>query len=648
MALIRFLLVILCVTMPLLFFSRAAVGEAGVSYGRVATDLPQDQASVVNLLNQNGITMVRIYDASPQVLTSLANTGIKVMVMMPNEKLEAAADDPNFAAQWVQSNVKAYYPATQIHGVAVGNEVFDSAQGLTQKLVPAMTHVQTALANLGLADAVKVSTPVAFDALTNTYPPSAGRFTDNLVPVMKSMLDLLQRTGSYLTLNVYPFFAYYNSLSTADKISLDYALGNTNAGVRDDVTGNNYQSLLDAMVDSAYYAMDDLGFPSMRLVITESGWPSKGHPKGGKPPRSGRRLLDGDQDSAASIANAQAYNNNLINRVLSGRTGTPHRPNADMDVYIFALFNENSKGSSDDTEANFGLFYPNEQKVYAFSFQGSGGPPGAGTPTPPSWCVANNAVGDARLQAALDYACGHGADCSALQPGGSCFEPNTKLAHASYAFNSYYQRNGRAAGACDFDGAASIVYQEPANTCSSEKPSWCAANAAVGDARLQAALDYACGNGADCSAIQPGGSCFQPNTVFAHASYAVNDYYQRKNRASGTCDFSGAASVVYQQPSGTCTATAAAASWCVAKAGVGDAQLQAALDYACGNGADCSAIQAGGACFQPDTKAAHASYAFNSYYQNKGQASGTCDFSGAASIVYQQPKIGNCVLPSNG
>jgi exo-beta-1,3-glucanase (GH17 family) len=445
----------------------ADAGEVGVSYGRLGNDLP-DTASVVKLLWKSGITTVRLYDANPVVLRALANTGIKVVVMLPNADLASAAADPSSALRWVLRNVAAHYPATRIHGVAVGNEVFEEARGLTRQLVPAMANVHAALVKLRLDEAVKVSTPIAFTALEASWPPSSGRFRRDIArPVMKPMLDFLERTGSYLTINAYPFFAY---LEHPDKISLDYALGSSMAGVRDPVTGLVYHSLLDAQLDATYFAMEKLG-PSAsvrhegnssslgrtrgRTYVSESGWASGGRR------RPGRRLeAAGDgataAPSAATIANAKAYNNYLINRVLSGDTGTPYRPDADMDVYIFALFNENQKGwGSDDIERHFGLFRPNQTKVYEFDFHGG---------ALPSWCVANAGVGDARLQAALDYACGHGADCGAIQPGAPCFEPNTAAAHASHAFNSYYQRNGRARAACDFGGAASVVYHQPSES----------------------------------------------------------------------------------------------------------------------------------------------------------------------------------------
>ena len=80
------------------------------------------------------------------------------------------------------------------------------------------------------------------------------------------------------------------------------------------------------------------------------------------------------------------------------------------------------------------------------------------------WCVARSGASEAALQAALDYACGAGsADCQPVQPSGLCYLPNTLAAHASYAFNSFYQRSRAAHGACDFAGAATVSITDPSN-----------------------------------------------------------------------------------------------------------------------------------------------------------------------------------------
>jgi hypothetical protein len=83
----------------------------------------------------------------------------------------------------------------------------------------------------------------------------------------------------------------------------------------------------------------------------------------------------------------------------------------------------------------------------------------------------------------------------------------------------------------------------------------------------------------------------------------------------------------------------------VCKDGVGDQNLQKAIDYACGAGADCTQIQQNGPCFQPNTIKDHCNYAVNSYFQKKGQAQGSCDFSGSA-VTSPTPPPSKCPLIS--
>ena len=38
-----------------------------------------------------------------------------------------------------------------------------------------------------------------------------------------------------------------------------------------------YMNLFDAMVDSFYFAMEDMGHPNIPIVVSTARWPSKGN-----------------------------------------------------------------------------------------------------------------------------------------------------------------------------------------------------------------------------------------------------------------------------------------------------------------------------------------------------------------------------------
>ncbi|KAM5576776.1 formin-like protein 13 [Rosa sericea] len=78
------------------------------------------------------------------------------------------------------------------------------------------------------------------------------------------------------------------------------------------------------------------------------------------------------------------------------------------------------------------------------------------------WCVAKPTVPADTLQEAVDYACGAGgADCQEIMPNGNCYYPESVVAHASYAFNSYWQKNKRNGGTCSFGGTAMLINSDP-------------------------------------------------------------------------------------------------------------------------------------------------------------------------------------------
>jgi len=343
----------LALGLAVLLVSVSAQQKFGINYGQIANDLP-DPTRVAGLLQSMNVNKVKLYDADPRVLTAFANTGVEFIIAVGNENLQTMAASPAAARQWVATHVQPYIPATRITCVTVGNEVFFSNDTvMMSSLLPAMKAVYAALGDLGLGSQVTVSSAHSVNVLATSFPPSSGAFREDLAEYIQPILDFHGQTGSPFLINAYPFFAYK---ANPGSVSLPYVLFEPNPGVRDPNTNLSYDNMLYAQIDAVYAAMKAMGHTDVGVRISETGWPSKGD----------------DDETGATVQNAAAYNGNLMQRIAMNQ-GTPLKPNVPIDVYVFALFNEDMKPGP-ASERNYGLFYPNGSPVYAINAgSGSGG-----------------------------------------------------------------------------------------------------------------------------------------------------------------------------------------------------------------------------------------------------------------------------------
>lgn len=79
----------------------------GVNWGTLSSHkLPP--SVVVDLMRENKIGKVKLFDADPEVLWALRGSGIEVMVGIPNDLLAALASSIAASDQWVGQNVSRY------------------------------------------------------------------------------------------------------------------------------------------------------------------------------------------------------------------------------------------------------------------------------------------------------------------------------------------------------------------------------------------------------------------------------------------------------------------------------------------------------------------------------------------------------------
>ncbi|KZV57726.1 glucan endo-1,3-beta-glucosidase 4 [Dorcoceras hygrometricum] len=312
----------------------------GINIGTGVSNLPS-ATDIVAILRAQKLTHVRLFYADSHMLKALSNTGIEVMVSVTNEEVLGLGESPSAAAAWINKNVAAYVPSTNITAISVGSEVLTSIPNAAPILVPAMNSLYKALVASNLNHVVKVSTPHSMDIIPRAFPPSTATFNTTWNSTIFQLLQFLKNTNSFYMLNAYPYYEYVKSSGI---FPLDYALLKPISPVKQIVDPNtlfHYDNMLDALVDATYYSIAALNFSRIPIVVTETGWPWFG----------------GANEPDATTQNAEAYNNNLIRRV-SNDSGPPSQQAIPINAYIYELFNEDQRPGP-VSEKNWGVLFTN-------------------------------------------------------------------------------------------------------------------------------------------------------------------------------------------------------------------------------------------------------------------------------------------------
>ncbi|CAM6112507.1 unnamed protein product [Calypogeia fissa] len=399
---------------------------------------------LVRLLRSRGIGKIRLHNADSAVLRAISGASskgeapIEVIVGVPNDEIVDIGVSSASAQSWIARNVVPYFPATNIIAIAVGNEVLTTKEAdqstILPFLVPAMRNLYAALSDVGWEKKIKVSAPQSARVLSTYFPPSSAT-SDGAIYTTEDgtvgpLLEFLASSGSYFMLNLHPQDVQRESMVGLNDQQQSQDLSPA-GGMGDSQSGGHHSSLFDGLTNRVSVAMASLGHHQPTVVGIDMEW-SRTSASNGFRTDSTLRGFAGDIDPR------------FVQRLGSSPQVEKKKVVTRAETFTSRRFLVNPPGVEQKDEGG-----KRRQLVDK------------------SWCVAKPDADTNALQSALDWACSSGgADCSTIQVGQSCFLPNTIVAHASYAFNSYYQKESWASGSCSFGGVAQITTSDPSSaTC---------------------------------------------------------------------------------------------------------------------------------------------------------------------------------------
>ncbi|KAJ9177362.1 hypothetical protein P3X46_012589 [Hevea brasiliensis] len=387
---------------------------------------------------QETIQLLNLCDASPEVLQAMSQSGHPLAVSVSAEDLNGVSSSVLMAESWLRTHVLAHFPATNITTIVVGNallcqNVRDRNWGM---VLPSLKNIYYSLTGWGLDREIKVSAAFSSNCFESDSALSAHDLAEK---VTKPLIQFLYSINSTYSIKLPPNISP-SSVETVRLVSSSsellqnlgsVVLNKINVMVTDpkqDVPKNRKLSTIESKIVNSYPAIPSL-------------------PESSQPP-----LHSSVGSSVPSNVAKNPHPPLSFPRASPPPLSYPLSAPAPMD-FPFAPEQPPLTGPS---TAPYGYSLPPCNPANTISPA-----PMAGI-VQELWCVAKPSVPAETLQEAMDYACGDGgADCTGIMPHGSCFYPDTVVAHASYAFNSYFQKTKRNGGTCDFGGTAMLITSNP-------------------------------------------------------------------------------------------------------------------------------------------------------------------------------------------
>lgn len=357
---------------------------------------------------QESIQFVKLDEIiSSGIFPAMSGSDLPVAVSVTDAELPEVSSSVLMAESWLRTFVLAHYPSTKITTIVVGNSSLCSNKNQDTNnlhfVLLSLKNLFYSLTRWGLENQIKVSTLFPKDCFHSQE--------ESIQNMVKLVIDFIKSTNSTLTLKL----------------------------PENVISPHETESFISTH-------MNKFGFPKLEKVNLISSVSKQRNP-------ISRKL--------SSFMKLNEYEPFFTSEPpLPSDLATPPLPPesqiASPPHWSFAATPESPP------------FVVPASPPMGFTLPPCNPDQNAGAPFPQTggvqkqWCVAKPSVPAEILQQAMDYACGDGgADCREISADGSCFHPDTLVAHASYAFNSYWQKNKGSGGTCSFGGTAMIISSDP-------------------------------------------------------------------------------------------------------------------------------------------------------------------------------------------